>query len=283
MTEISLAGLEYFFYFDFLIHKKIVEMNVYQKITIQSVGELINAVTNIVTSSNMRFWYRGQENESWRLVPNVFRKPWPPEVLRETERDQMHTFRSRAGIRYERKPSFEDIASWISLMQHYGLPTRLLDWSRSPLVAAYFAIEKYLYQKTVEPIDACVWMLQPYSLNNWQNLEEITLTIDSGLCRPEIEPAFYHNSEETGKIRAVMSSELDLRMFVQQGAFTIHSTTEPLDAMPLPEGILRKFIIPAKVCTRFACELAIAGFRKGDIYPDLQSLAIDLSEFNPHI
>ena len=256
-------------------------MTIPKQITIRTTGELIENVAAIVEDSNMKFWYRGQAASDWNLLPSVFRRPGSADAIKETERDQMHTFRSRAGVRYEHKPNFEDIAGWIGLMQHYGLPTRLLDWSRSPLVAAYFALEKYLYDRTVEPTDACVWMLQPHILNDSQGLGDITLTIDSGRCRPEIEPAFYHESPESGKVRAVMASEVDLRMFVQQGAFTIHSTTVPIDALQLPDGVLRKFIIPATAAIRCANELAVAGFRKGDIYPDLQNLAQDLSQFSP--
>lgn len=252
----------------------------HQQIAINCTGDLIEHIAKIVGDSNMKYWYRGQEASSWRLLPSV---PGPPESVKEQERDHMHTFRSRAGIRYERKPSFEDIAGWISLMQHYGLPTRLLDWSRSPLVAAYFAVEKYLYDAAAQPVDACVWMLQPHLLNASQGFDEITLTIDSGRCRPELNPAFYHESPESGKVLAVMSSETDLRMFVQQGAFTIHSTTAPLDSLQLPSEVLRRFVIPASSCVRLANELAIAGFRKGDIYPDLQSLAQDVSKFSPRL
>lgn len=80
-----------------------------------------------------------------------------------------------------------------------------------------------------------------------------------------------------------MASETDLRMFVQQGSFTIHSTTTPLDELRIPRGVLRKYVIPAQVCERFALELAVSGFRKGDIYPDLQNLALDLYQFQPRL
>jgi hypothetical protein len=54
-------------------------------------------------------------------------------------------------------PSEDDLAGWLSLMQHYRLPTRLLDWSFSPLIAAYFSVN----DRFVEPVDACIWALAP--------------------------------------------------------------------------------------------------------------------------
>lgn len=249
-------------------------------VTVSSIGELISHVTETVVGENQNYWYRGQHNAAWSLVPNIYRQHGDKESVAQYERHLAHTFRSRAGMRHGQTPGFEEIPRWIALMQHYGLPTRLLDWSRSPLVACYFAVERYIYEEVAPDVDACVWMLDPYTLNDLQGLGEFTLTIDSGKCRHLINAAFYHDAEfDAEVIQAVMASETDVRMFVQQGAFTIHSTATPLDHLPLNGPVLQKIVIPAKSVRRLANDLAVCGFRKGDIYPDLQNLARDLSSF----
>jgi hypothetical protein len=59
-------------------------------------------------------------------------------------------------------PDPDDYFGWLFLAQHYGLPTRLLDWSESPLVALYFAVTE-----GHEDHDGCVWALWPGGLNSY--------------------------------------------------------------------------------------------------------------------
>ena len=218
----------------------------------------------------LNLWFRGQRQTTWDLVPSVFR-----DGHESQERNYTHRFRSRAKTRYAGAPAYGDFALWLSLMQHYALPTRLLDWSRSPLVAAYFAIEAYLYGDAAE-VDAAIWVLQPHGLNGFEIGSDVTPGIEAGMIQNFIDPAFLEESEEPNGIVAAMASEHDLRMFVQQGCFTIHSDRTALNKRERSERWLTKLVITADAIRSFSNELQICGLRKGDIYPDLEHLAHEL-------
>jgi hypothetical protein len=236
-----------------------------------SIGELVSWVADRVESRRRIVWFRGHRRHDWELGATIWR-----DYRKEDERNFTNRFRSRASNRHQWLPTYDDCAHWLSLMQHYGLPTRLLDWSRSPLIAAYFAVEKYVYDRSSEPTDACIWALEPHALNVAEGFEKVTPPIDAHMCEEMLVPAFSHQARENGKVLAVMAAERDVRMFVQQGCFTIHSDQTALDQRKHHDEYLTKLTIPARYVRRLAFEIDVCGFRKGDMFPDLANLAEEL-------
>jgi hypothetical protein len=150
-------------------------------------------------------------------------------------------------------------------------------------MALYFAVEKYIYDQTYEPEDGAVWILDPHRLNMLRKFKfgDLTPSIESAQCDPLVTPAFVGDEPETGKVLCAMAAEKDVRIFVQQGCFAIHSDKKPLEEREELESCLTEIKIPAVPVRRVAFELDLCRFRKGDIFPDLSSLATELTSRRP--
>src|SRR6185436_7349399 len=75
-----------------------------------------------------------------------------------------------------------------------------------------------------------------------------------------------------------MGQEVDLRMTVQLGGFTIHGAAVPLEQHPNASNFLRKLMIPAKHRKNFQKELWLLGIRRSMLFPDIVNLAHELAE-----
>lgn len=245
---------------------------------IDSIGELVDVLASRIRQEKRIIWFRGHRSARWDLLPTGVRG-----YDRNDENNLTNRFRSRAGTRYPGCPHYNDYARWLSLMQHYGLPTRLLDWTRSPLVALFFAVEHAIHGTLEDSEDAAIWVLEPHRMNYVEVGEEVTPDISGGMCRQFLAPAFHDKAEEPQKVVAAMASELDMRMFVQQGCFTIHSCRKPLNIRPESKDCLDKITIPADRVPRLAFEVSVCGLRKGDIFPDLANLAGELRARYPAV
>lgn len=108
-----------------------------QEIEINNMHELIEVINSYPNS----FAFRGQSDANWGLQSTLERFVPKQKHRRAFEDRSLDKFKSKFRL-YSRDLDMPDgRLSWLSLMQHYGVPTRLLDFTVSPYVALYFAIE----------------------------------------------------------------------------------------------------------------------------------------------
>lgn len=112
------------------------------EIKITSVDQLIEHLNKMPN----HFIYRGQSNANWGLQSSLERiidKKWSADEARRFEEYSLSQFKSKFHL-YDHENSKPDSKlAWLSIMQHYGVPTRLIDFTESPYVALYFAMEFY--------------------------------------------------------------------------------------------------------------------------------------------
>lgn len=235
--------------------------------TITDWNSFVRAIRDIAVREHYQMWYRGQEDYAWGLIPSVQR----PGYHRKRSEQYMATNFMIQTMRLKKdSPEQYDRSGWLALMQHYGLPTRLLDWSESPLVALYFALSGSGEN------DAAVWVLNPMRLNRKMGYGEYVPPMNYGGINEYLEGAFDDKRQHTGKIIACHGVGSDLRMYVQQSDFTIHDTQERLDELLTSDpacDYLYKIRIPARKKPDFLEELDILGIHNSTVYPDMEHIA----------
>ncbi len=213
-------------------------------------------------------WWRGHADAKWLLTPKLFRGIVNPIV----EHSMLLKFQAKAGTRYTKCPRVDDVPGWLTLMQHYRLPTRLLDWTTSILVAAYFAASEVAEQ------DGVIWGLNP-SLANHQLAGVYGILVPSHAKAKELlDDAFTGKLQGKGTAVAMIPSEFDLRMLLQQSMFTVHGSKDTLDNYfnAGSDWPFVKITVPTGAKQGILRDLTVLGIRRSSLFPDLESLSADI-------
>lgn len=240
-------------------------MNDIDELEIDSIADLAEAISETADSCDGPIWYRGHANASWSLLPAFYRYN-PP---KRSEHALLTKFRQSATMLVERPAS--DSFEWMFLMQHYGVPTRLLDWSESPLVALYFSVI------SLEEQDGAVWILKPSELNKHAHIQ--TAEVDGHV------PSFHDEELQNYTIESLRSPDRSnllplatiatrnsTRIQAQLGVFTIHHRNKiPIEEI-VDHSHVRKLRIAAEKKTRMKRELALLGFSRFQLFPELESV-----------
>lgn len=239
----------------------------YDDTTVDSVGTLLERLQAQFTSPQDIVWFRGHARSDWKLLPSLYR---PPYKL-EHEQTLLTRFKQNALplLEYRAESSWE----WLFLMQHHGCPTRLLDWTESPLVALYFACEP---GSGHDDHDGHLWCLLPTLLNvQWgltgahpgdipafgslylDDYSPERITTPAGLQKP---PAAAIAPREAG------------RMTVQQSVFTVHHRRlDPVELIGDSQHVWR-LIIPKAAKQTIRKQLSTLAVSRLSIFSDLDSV-----------
>ncbi|WP_430470432.1 FRG domain-containing protein [Thalassospira lucentensis] len=229
--------------------------------------------------SSPELWYRGHSKDSYLLQPFTHRG------LEAQDRASVELAERLVFAEFDRRSPLYDSYRrdrWdlLFLMQHYRAPTRLLDWTSSPLVALFFAL---MEGDTEE--DAVVWCIDPSAWNGivLGDISETPriLTTDERLVE-QYHPCFddKSNRSEPIAIQGIMNNP---RINAQKGRFVIFSSDpKPLETFAENNKVkfngptLTKIVIDKDAKEAVLIDLECYGITYSTVFPDLEGLAVEI-------
>jgi hypothetical protein len=249
-------------------------------------------------------WFRAEDSKhkETRLQPGLYRPAKsgirkPIRSLLRIENDLYQEFERCASQLSDARLSSHDW-EWdcYFLMQHHGVPTRLLDWTDSALIALHFAIrDKLIPAKS----GAVVYALDPYWLlseldedpdrvnakSRWATYAESDTSVESRdwdrLYLPADEEDFENKLLETPEIPALFDSpHVSRRIAAQRSRFMIFGTDLAWLSNRLGKKTARldSITIPGNAISRIRQELRDAGMTESVVFPDLDGLGRELKQ-----
>ena len=202
--------------------------------------------------SNDGWMFRGVGDRTFGLRPKVGRGDLVDLmgfVDELQERQVFESFKRNAPL-YLSRPCTTDW-EWLALAQHHGLPTRLLDWTSNPLIAAFFAVTN------IKNNDAAIYAVK----------------IERSMILTETERE--GGPFKVQRVGFVSPSVASPRIASQKGFFTIHHCPDKDWQAPDIEG--NTFIIPSEGAFYFRDKLFSLGVDHTHIMPDLDGLCRTLA------
>lgn len=241
-----------------------------QEIAISSWNEFLTL------SSELDGWaFRGQQDASWPLLSSLSRyfEDFVPDkpTWRIREERAIRVFRRKAHNYLPDARLLDDDLRCLALMQHHGAPTRLIDFTKSLFVAAFFALQNAVKDAAVFALNTPVlWTAPP--------------THDASLTRENIDPRrkgnfdlyFLKNKYEiiwTGE-----PSEMDRRLLAQSGTLVVPGVLDkPLDRIlgqyGHAEELIKKIVLPRHIREEAMKSLYRMNITNASLFPDLDGLA----------
>jgi len=268
-------------------------------VKVTSVAEFTKQVELLLPGGSLQGnWYRGVgRGDSYTLRPGLFRHPTKTTLAdlmmleaRMLEDFERYSILHTGGMDISGEDA--DLKK-LFFMQHYGIPTRLLDWSTNPFIALYFALSTAQLPSPGSAVeDAAVWVLDPIAWNRTAmahasygdagpmvHSDAMTGYGPRRLYSGGFEPTALKTLNESAACMLGITNSV--RMFAQRGVFTIFgkdtsSMEDQFRTGNYPSGTLTKLIIPSAKIGDILSAVLRLGYTDSVSYPDLQGLAMEI-------
>ncbi|MBQ9264731.1 MAG: FRG domain-containing protein [Clostridia bacterium] len=215
--------------------------------------------------------YRGMSNREWGLTPSLNRVCAHDMSL---EKQMLRSFKKYGYADLQQVTSFWQL---LAMAQQFGLPTRLLDWTYSPLVAAHFATEdQEAYDR-----DGVIWCAHIDRINTQlpDHLKDMLTAERGNIFTMEMMDRVGDGFDALSRISSTPfalffepASAVN-RIANQYALFSVCSDpTIPINGLPGTESAFRRIIIPAEVKLEIRDKLDYINISERMIYPGLDGI-----------
>lgn len=222
--------------------------------SVWTIEELSDFMVYLESNSQEDDIFRGQ-SEDKKLLPRIARLRLRENLL-ESENEMFNSFK-RESVAFLKSIPDNDW-DWLSIAQHHKLPTRLLDWTKNPLAALWFAVSKPANDKDSD--NGVVWLYRPKKNDFIIDVSE--------------ESPF-----EKGATKVYAPRHVTPRIRAQSALFTVHKYIErvkkfiPLEKNERQKRKLEKILISPDYFVNIRVQLERCGVHVASLFPDIDGLA----------
>jgi len=247
------------------------------------IGDLLDLIKGFTVSvrPDPSFVWRGQSCSEWGLTPSLLRsEPKWKDWTWHSKEDGLLRYFAKSNVRWLKEHYAENFIDRLTLAQHHRLPTRLLDWTESPLIAAFFACLD-VAENSKNLTDGAVWRLHTnavrFELTDERQEREKLPDGSVSPAIPENTPAGLNGDFDTFLF---YPHRLHTRQINQLAAYTVHPNPDPnlknsndFSKILRREESLVRYIIPKEIKQKVFAKLWSLGIRYESLFPDPEGAA----------